>query len=70
MSETVEGFLSFFVPLFMVLIHYWYVSLSLTALIIFSYTKTKKEGLRRAIRIYLSFIILSAVCTGIYVLFY
>lgn len=70
MSEIAEGFLSFFVPLFMVLIHYWYVSLPLTALIVFLYTKTKKEGLRRLIRIYLSFIILSAVCTGIYILFY
>lgn len=68
MSETIEGFFSFFVPLFVVLIHYWYVSLPITALLIYLYTKTKKEGLRRAIRIFLSFIILSAICTGIYLI--
>ncbi|SHG13055.1 hypothetical protein [Dysgonomonas macrotermitis] len=68
MSETVAGFFSFFVPLFMVLIHFWYISLPVICAVAFLYTKTKNEALRRIIRIFFAFVILSVICTGIYIL--
>lgn len=59
MIDILNGFLSFFVPLFLMLVYYWYISVPVVALAIFGYIKTKKEGLKRALRIFLAFIILA-----------
>lgn len=59
--DIINGFLSFFVPLFLVLVYYWYVTIPLIAIAIFGYIKTKNEGLKRAIRIFFAFLILSVV---------
>lgn len=59
--DVLNGFFSFFVPLFLILVYYWYISIPLIALAIFGYIKTKNEGLRRAIRIFFAFIILAVV---------
>lgn len=59
--DILNGFLSFFVPLFLLLVYYWYISIPVVALVIFGYMKTKNEGLKRALRIFLAFIILAVV---------
>lgn len=59
MIDVLNGFLSFFVPLFLMLVYYWYISVPVVALVIWAYIKTKNEGLRRALRIFLAFIILA-----------
>ncbi|QIK55011.1 hypothetical protein G7050_11645 [Dysgonomonas sp. HDW5A] len=59
--DILNGFLSFFVPLFLLLVYYWYISIPVVALVIFGYIKTKNEGLKRALRIFLAFIILAVV---------
>lgn len=59
MIDILNGFLSFFVPLFLMLVYYWYISVPVVALAIFGYIKTKNEGLKRALRIFLAFIILA-----------
>lgn len=59
--DILNGFLSFFVPLFLLLVYYWYISILVVALVIFGYIKTKNEGLKRALRIFLAFIILAVV---------
>nr|WP_297162668.1 hypothetical protein [uncultured Dysgonomonas sp.] len=61
MMDILNGFLSFFVPLFLLLVYYWYISIPVVALVIFGYIKTKNEGLKRALRIFLAFIILAVV---------
>lgn len=61
MTDILNGFLSFFVPLFIILVHYWYISVPVIALAILGYVKTKNEGLKRALRIFLAFVILAAV---------
>lgn len=59
--DVLSGFLSFFVPLFLILVYYWYITIPVIALAIFGYLKTEHEGLRRAIRIFFAFIILSVL---------
>lgn len=61
MIDLLNNFLSFLVPLFLMLIYYWYISVPVVALVIFGYIKTKNEGLKRVLRIFLAFIILAAV---------
>lgn len=61
MIDILNGFLSFFVPFFLMLIYYWYISVPVIALVIFGYVKTKNEKLKRVLRIVLAFIILAVV---------
>lgn len=61
MTDILNGFLSFFVPFFLMLIYYWYISVPVVALVIFGYVKTKNEKLKRVLRIVLAFIILAVV---------
>lgn len=61
MIDVLNGFLSFFVPFFLMLVYYWYISVPVVALVIFGYIKTKNEGLKRVLRIFLAFIILAVV---------
>lgn len=68
--QIIESFLSFFVPLFIVLLHYWYISIPLLAAIIWIYIKAENETLRKILRIILSFIILSVGCALVYYLMY
>lgn len=66
MDTFLEGIFSFFVPLFIVLLHYWYISLPATGLIILDYIKVKNDSLKRILRIILAFVGLSAAFTLIY----
>lgn len=59
--DILNGFLSFFVPLFLLLVYYWYISIPVVALVILGYIKTKNKALKRALRIFLAFIILAVV---------
>jgi len=68
MDGFLEGIFSFFVPLFIVLLHYWYISLPVTGFIILGYIKIKNDSLKRILRIILAFILLSAVFMLIYYL--
>lgn len=61
MKTILDDFLSFFVPLFLIIIYYWYISIPLIALLVLAYVKSKHEGLRRALRIFLAFVILAAM---------
>jgi len=68
MSQLLDSIFSFFVPLFIVLLHYWYISLPVIGLIIVSYLKVKNEDVKRFLRILLAFILLSVIFTLIYIL--
>lgn len=69
MYSIIEGIFSFFVPLFVVLLNYWYISIPIIVLIIVGYIRTKREGLKRFLRILLAFLFLSCLFTLIYYLF-
>lgn len=69
-DPMIDGFFSFFVPLFVVLLRYWFLSVPLTLLLILVYVKTERPGVRRVLRILFSILILSAIFTLIYWGFY
>lgn len=68
MENILNGFFTLLVPIFLMLVHFWYISVPVIALLIIFYIKWNNESARRVIRIVFAFIIISIIFTGIYMI--
>jgi len=66
MDRILEGLFSFFVPLFISILYYWYISLPVIVILAIAYTRVQSESVKRVLRIVLAFVLLSIIFTGIY----
>lgn len=68
MREVLDNFFSFFVPFFILQVHYWYISLPLLIITIIAYKKVKINILKKILRIILALFILTVFFTVLYFL--
>lgn len=67
--DTIKQFITFFFLLCVVIIHYWYVTLPLVVIAILVYWRVKKSWVRKMLRVFFAFIILSALSGLLVILF-